>query len=436
MKLKNMWKRFWTLDVHNHEGFTLVELIIVIAILAILSTGAIAGYSAYVERANMAADKALVADIVNVLTLAYYSNELNDSGFVVLYEDADPAFNEGSAAVNALNVAYNNNLSGLQLQYNGWTDTATMLTSLKKVGDYAGSINSSGFIKDIGTEKVLQDVQHCATSFAQFVKKMQEAGSTTADAVQMLKSNMDTDDEAIVDTLLAAAGYTADNGYAGLSHETLSNIVVFAVADKVAGSATKQQATVAGFADGSYLQKVKPGSKLVDVANFYAAGEALVAYLNDPACNAYFSGGTVDGEQVGINMTGTAFEIVLSMMGAYELIGTRVQEDSALQLKLEKYYDTTSGKSQAQIDGEAYVAVMSTVNDLREDYLKDSDAITNNKLFTEGGLLPRVDTFLLLADKVDELEGLLASGQSAIVIAYGVKNGQFVCDVAPSDVLG
>ena len=52
MKLKNMWKRFWTLDVHNHEGFTLVELIIVIAILAILSTGAIAGYSAYVTSAN------------------------------------------------------------------------------------------------------------------------------------------------------------------------------------------------------------------------------------------------------------------------------------------------------------------------------------------------------------------------------------------------
>ena len=60
MKLKNMWKRFWTLDVHNHEGFTLVELIIVIAILAILSTGAIAGYSAYVESANKTADKALM----------------------------------------------------------------------------------------------------------------------------------------------------------------------------------------------------------------------------------------------------------------------------------------------------------------------------------------------------------------------------------------
>ena len=70
MKLKNMWKRFWTLDVHNHEGFTLVELIIVIAILAILSTGAIAGYSAYIKSANNAAVEAVLSDISTAAVLA------------------------------------------------------------------------------------------------------------------------------------------------------------------------------------------------------------------------------------------------------------------------------------------------------------------------------------------------------------------------------
>ena len=70
MNLKEKWKRFWTLDVHNHEGFTLVELIIVIAILAILSTGAIAGYSAYIKKANEAADKQLLAELNTAFTIA------------------------------------------------------------------------------------------------------------------------------------------------------------------------------------------------------------------------------------------------------------------------------------------------------------------------------------------------------------------------------
>ena len=54
----------------KNGGFTLVELIIVIAILAILSTGAIAGYSAYIQRANDAAADAVLNDISTAAVLA------------------------------------------------------------------------------------------------------------------------------------------------------------------------------------------------------------------------------------------------------------------------------------------------------------------------------------------------------------------------------
>ena len=54
----------------KNGGFTLVELIIVIAILAILSTGAIAGYSAYIQKANEAAVKAVLSDISTSAVLA------------------------------------------------------------------------------------------------------------------------------------------------------------------------------------------------------------------------------------------------------------------------------------------------------------------------------------------------------------------------------
>lgn len=54
----------------KNGGFTLVELIIVIAILAILSTGAIAGYSKYIENANNTAVKAALSDIYTATVLA------------------------------------------------------------------------------------------------------------------------------------------------------------------------------------------------------------------------------------------------------------------------------------------------------------------------------------------------------------------------------
>ena len=54
----------------KNGGFTLVELIIVIAILAILSTAAIAGYSAYIKSANNAAVEAVLSDIYTSAVLA------------------------------------------------------------------------------------------------------------------------------------------------------------------------------------------------------------------------------------------------------------------------------------------------------------------------------------------------------------------------------
>lgn len=54
----------------KNGGFTLVELIIVIAILAILSTGAIAGYSAYIKSANNTAVQAVLSDISTSAVLA------------------------------------------------------------------------------------------------------------------------------------------------------------------------------------------------------------------------------------------------------------------------------------------------------------------------------------------------------------------------------
>ena len=95
--------RFFNLNLHRDGGFTLVELIVVIAILAILAGVAVPVYSGYIEKANKQADITLVSDVVHALTLYYYSHPDMAGGMVVLTPEGQPCLAdtnaEGTASV-------------------------------------------------------------------------------------------------------------------------------------------------------------------------------------------------------------------------------------------------------------------------------------------------------------------------------------------------
>ena len=147
MKKNNFWKRFWTMDVHNHEGFTLVELIIVIAILAILSSVAVVGYSAYIKKANQQADRTLISEVKSALELYYYdnineiSNEQVTLIYVILGQEGE-VVRASSAGEEAMEAAFGSNWKNLSLKYAGWAaDSYTASSYAGKEGELIGVVD-------------------------------------------------------------------------------------------------------------------------------------------------------------------------------------------------------------------------------------------------------------------------------------------------------
>ncbi|WP_405383941.1 type IV pilin protein, partial [Phascolarctobacterium sp.] len=143
MKFKKNWKRFWTLDRHHAEGFTLVELIVVIAILAILGGVAVPAYSGYVKKANMAADQTLVSEVANALVLQYYTTPGFEGVAAVALTDNGAFAGEGDTFADAAMTAVFGDSwdtqGNLALSYNDWAKGAE---ATQKVLNYFGSVSS------------------------------------------------------------------------------------------------------------------------------------------------------------------------------------------------------------------------------------------------------------------------------------------------------
>ena len=80
MNMKKKMKAFFTLKRRANDGFTLVELIVVIAILAILGGVAVPAYSGYVKKAERANDEALLAEINTAFASACLINGQDNIG--------------------------------------------------------------------------------------------------------------------------------------------------------------------------------------------------------------------------------------------------------------------------------------------------------------------------------------------------------------------
>lgn len=88
-------KKFMKKLAKKADGFTLVELVIVLAILGILTGIAIPAYSGYLNKANKAADDSQIAIMNTAIGAACSLNGVTPdaSGVVIELNDAETALN-------------------------------------------------------------------------------------------------------------------------------------------------------------------------------------------------------------------------------------------------------------------------------------------------------------------------------------------------------
>ena len=126
-KLKEMKK--------NNKGFSLVELIIVIAIMAVLMAVLAPQFLRYIERSRLQSDNTAIGEIANACKIAC-ANEDVSSEVAAIAAGIDVAVPVGAA--NASTVTVPNTVPALQAELNATVGNQVALTSNTYVTDAAG----------------------------------------------------------------------------------------------------------------------------------------------------------------------------------------------------------------------------------------------------------------------------------------------------------
>ena len=394
MKLKENLKRFWTLDVHNHEGFTLVELIIVIAILAILSTGAIAGYSAYVERANKTADQALVSEVANALTLYYYSEGNEDTvAFVVVAPDgvtvSKYANDIGTAAMQA---AFGSNWpSNMVLKFNQWKDNGLLGAGMTG----GGAVLGSSFLANQTPGELLGEVTGVIGTTVEFLTSKGYVGE---ELYGKMVENMDEATMLEACTKMGLPVVYDEDGNAvsfgeSVTDEQLANLMVFVASQEYLDSVSNE---------------TEPS----------AAGMIMYQYTNYMAAANSSYGSEKMKSDLEASLQGESVPAIVTKLSDFA---------EKYKTELDDYSSDPNETGEAGVDSNAIVNMLGAVNQVSgkvtADDLKDAN------FFESGVVSSHMNTYLAAAELVTEL-GTIPEG--AIVIF--LYDGQVSCTC--SELLG
>jgi len=343
-------KKFWK----KTEGFTLVELIVVIAILGILAGVGTVGYSGYVKKANMAADQQLVSQVANALTLYHYNNPTgNTGGYVVITPENEPCLfdtNGDAAMVAAFGDGWEENLS---LKYNGWTDDGLLSYVLNSGEDSdaviasAQTVANSPYLKYNTTPELLARVTELTDAATIVLNNQIGDGFTT-----MLNGMTNS---AVTPQLNALGISEGDSDY----NTVISNLLVTHVADELA-SGTENPSVV------------------TQLALIYA--------------NLYAYASTTEGGMDEIDAINTK----LRAADSQEDLFAALEFSDAFQTGYNSYVSNEDGETtvEALNDLTAAMTILGAVDSVSGNYTTDLDALKNADLYTSEPVQNHLNTYV------------------------------------------
>jgi len=365
MKLIEKMKCFYLKKMDN-GGFTLVELIVVIAILAILAGVAVPAYSGYVEKANKQADISLVGEVEQALSLHYYRNGGEGSGYVVLGKSPEADAEFGDVAMNA---AFGENWRDMvELKYDGWMGDGTkngnvtrvaleQALELSQVG-LSGVVGDSSFITGSTPEELMSNVTDLTFVATGLFEEMNDDIKYS-----VIKNNLFSGDSELLEEYCENFGIKTSEDASGspifddaVTDEQLSNLLVFGAAQQLtSGTDTTVTGLVLDYAGYSgFVNSVKGTS---------TESAALDAYnkLNEDLAKDNNNDGKINSDDIAI-----AF--------------ATFQNNVAFKAELDAYRQNEKYNN----DMTAFLCIMGAVDEasgtVTQEEMKNADFFISNKV--------------------------------------------------------
>lgn len=381
----------------NNAGFSLVELIVVIAIMAILAAVAVIGVSVYIPKAQQAADEQMIADVQKAIDL-YTSGETltpGQSGYVVIHKNGggeNGNVTTGGAMdqliTDALLATYGDKYgTELKVAYKEWTGTLD-----------AGSIDNivdSSYYEN--TADLLDKVQTLTNALAGFyggdANAQQKANQATLDIANSAKNHVDNDKFVEWWTVGHFGTNPSDSPY---------NATADIPVDQDAEAAIK-----------------------FSLAAMYARAEAFVLYTGCADCKKAF-----DESGEGFNTVASVNDAMATVNTIMTEVGSHVNGcptcDACMGSSLNGTYFTSN---QAQTDAKAFLALMGQVDSMSET-IKNSEEFGSDNLYNSDFVVNAVGGYVSAADAFANSG---AQDGDIVIIALVDNSGKLVFKIYPTE---